>query len=182
MTSEAAAAGGSPAAPSARKSEGNIALAAPVLNAPKPLEEREEKDKKVTAGSAFSKSAAPNSTLKADRLSLFVSWTLSDGELRRSTNAGQTWEAVHFDQDGQFRALSVMGRELWVGGSKGVLYHSADEGTHWSRVVPSAGKALLTEDVLQLEFSNADHGKLITAKSEWKTNNCGSTWRRALKK
>jgi len=179
VNSESSAVGTLPAAPASKMSEAKIGATPPAVTKPK---QPEEKDKKIIAGAEFNKSLGANSTLSADRLSLFVRWTLSDGKLRRSADAGQTWEAVPFDQDGQFRALSVMGGELWVGGAQGILYHSADEGAHWRRVVPSAGKELLTEDVLQLEFSDADHGKLITAQSEWKTNNCGSTWRRKLKK
>jgi hypothetical protein len=181
VTSDAVAVGSLPAGPNARASEATFGPQATDLAAPKQPDERDQKDRKVIAGATLHASAGPNSALGASRLSLFVRWTLSDGKLRRSADGGQTWEAVPFEQDGQFRALSVMGRELWVGGAKGVLYHSADQGTHWSRVVPSAGKVLLTEDVLQLEFSDADHGKLISAVSEWKTNNCGTTWHRKVK-
>ena len=98
-------------------------------------------------------------------------WTLSDGKLRRSTDAGVNWEIVPIDQNSVFRALSVLGEELWVGGKNGVLYHSPDNGKHWVHVVPTAGEELLTEDIVRLEFADADHGKLITPHSEWTTEN-----------
>ncbi len=157
------------------------------------LEKSEEKDKKriaaggaltdtveTTAGSAFSGSEGP-ATLTSAVQSSVMRWTLSHGRLRRSIDAGHNWEDVPVDQNANFRALSVMGEELWVGGKQGALYHSPDNGAHWVRVVPSSGNESLKEDVVRLEFADADHGKVITPKGEWRTNNCGATWEKTPK-
>jgi hypothetical protein len=140
---------------------------------------REEKDKKAvaTAGAVFSGTLA-DTTLAATRLDAFVRFTLSDGQLRRSTDGGLSWEIVPISQDAKFRALSVVGQELWVGGKNGMLYHSSDYGTNWVHVIPSAGDLTLTEDIVRLEFADTKRGKLITPHSEWSTTNCGATWRR----
>ena len=53
------------------------------------------------------------------------------------------WEIVPIDQNSVFRALSVLGEELWVGGKNGVLYHSPDNGKHWVHVVPTAERNCL---------------------------------------
>ncbi len=156
-------------------------------------EKAEEKDKKrvaasgpvtdtvgASAGSGFSGTVGP-ATLTSTVQSSVIRWTLSDGRLRRSTDAGHSWEDVPVDQNANFRALSVMGDELWVGGRQGALYHSPDNGIHWVRVVPSSGNESLQEDVVRLEFADADHGKVITPNSQWRTNNCGATWEKTAK-
>ena len=171
-----------PAAPlssrSARTAQASIPASAPALARQKREASLEEKDKKsVVAGAVIAGDQAV-STLALTHLNAFTRWTLSDGKLRRSTDAGTSWEVIPIDQNATFRALSVRGEELWVGGKKGVLYHSPDNGAHWVRVMPSAGEESITEDIVRLEFADADHGKLITPHSQWTTNNCGATWQR----
>jgi hypothetical protein len=138
--------------------------------------EAEEKDKKVVAaGSAFGGTAV-NGMREADLSVASLRWTLSEGKLRRSSNAGETWENVAFEEDVQFRALSVMGPELWVGGAKGMLYHSSDSGTQWVHITPTVANETLSDDIVRIEFSDPRHGKLITPHSEWRTSNSGKSW------
>jgi hypothetical protein len=78
-----------------------------------------------------------------------------------------------------FRALAVAGSDVWVGGSGGALYHSADGGSHWTRVVPGASGTVVTGDVVSLEFSDPEHGKLSTSAAEvWTTADAGQTWQK----
>ncbi len=78
-----------------------------------------------------------------------------------------------------FRAVTATGPDVWAGGSDGVLYHSLDAGTHWTRVVPSAAGVLLSGDIVSLEFSDARHGKITTSASEvWTTSDDGQTWQK----
>jgi hypothetical protein len=78
-----------------------------------------------------------------------------------------------------FRALAVAGSDVWVGGSGGALYRSADAGNHWTRIVPTASGAGLTGDIVSLEFSDSLHGKLSTSATEvWTTADAGQTWQR----
>jgi hypothetical protein len=78
-----------------------------------------------------------------------------------------------------FRAISAAGAEVWVGGSQGALYHSIDAGNHWTRVVPQSGGAILTADILRVEFSDAQHGKITTSSTEiWTTSDNGQTWQK----
>ena len=35
-----------------------------------------------------------------------------------------------------FRAVAVIGPEVWAGGSGAMLYHSSDSGTLWQQVFP----------------------------------------------
>jgi hypothetical protein len=78
-----------------------------------------------------------------------------------------------------FRALAVAGSDVWVGGSGGALYHSADAGKHWTRIVPVASGRVLTADVVSLEFADTQHGKLSTSTAEvWSTADAGQTWQK----
>ena len=78
-----------------------------------------------------------------------------------------------------FRAVAVTGTDVWAGGSQGVLYHSVDSGNQWSQVVPSSAGITLTDDIVGLVFSNADHGRITTSTGEiWTTSDQGQTWQK----
>jgi photosystem II stability/assembly factor-like uncharacterized protein len=78
-----------------------------------------------------------------------------------------------------FRAVAANGSDVWAGGSAGALYHSADAGNTWTRVFPSSSGATLTGDIISLEFSEPQHGKLSTSTSEvWSTADAGQSWQK----
>jgi photosystem II stability/assembly factor-like uncharacterized protein len=75
--------------------------------------------------------------------------------------------------------VAANGSDVWAGGANGVLYHSTDAGAHWSRVTPSSGNAVLTGDILTMEFADPQHGKIVTSTSEtWSTSDRGLTWQK----
>jgi photosystem II stability/assembly factor-like uncharacterized protein len=78
-----------------------------------------------------------------------------------------------------FRAISAAGLEVWAGGSAGVLYHSANGGDQWTRVIPSASGILLTGDITGIAFSDPQHGQVTTSTQElWTTFDAGQTWQK----
>jgi hypothetical protein len=78
-----------------------------------------------------------------------------------------------------FRVLAATGAEVWAGGSVGALYHSQDAGSHWTRVVPASAGAILTGDILSLNFADIQHGTLSTSNAEvWTTSDDGQTWQK----
>jgi photosystem II stability/assembly factor-like uncharacterized protein len=105
-------------------------------------------------------------------------WTLSsDGTLQRSLDAGKTWATIPVAGNSVFRALAAVGANIWVGGSGGSLYRSTDAGEHWLRVKPATGGKMLTTDIIGVEFTDANHGKLTTADEQiWITADAGQTW------
>jgi hypothetical protein len=79
----------------------------------------------------------------------------------------------------KLQALSANGNDLWVGGAAGALYHSTDAGLHWTRVRPTAGGVMLTADIVALDFSDPQHGKLTSSAGEsWVTSDGGKSWQK----
>jgi len=106
-------------------------------------------------------------------------WTISsDGAmLLRSTDEGRSWDAVNVASNVVFRAVAAFGPEVWVGGKGGALYHSTDLGAHWTQVKPTVNGTALTADIVSLDFSNTQNGKLTTAEGKvWTTSDAGKTW------
>jgi Photosynthesis system II assembly factor YCF48 len=101
-------------------------------------------------------------------------WTLTaKGALQRSLDGGITWQQIEVSHDRAFRAVFAEGRSIWVGGQKGVLFHSADAGQHWKQMKT----ALPTSDIIGIEFEDDQHGEITTASSElWKTSDAGRNW------
>jgi len=78
-----------------------------------------------------------------------------------------------------FRAVAAIGNEVWAGGTAGRLYHSSDAGSHWVQVVASSGNVALSGDIVSLDFSDAQHGRVTTSNREvWLTSDAGQTWRK----
>jgi len=132
-------------------------------------------------------------------------WNISAaGGLQCSFDQGRTWRDVDVSGNGAsiganvggpipkarvakampappvvFRTVAANGLDVWAGGSGGQLYHSSDAGAHWSRIMPSAGDATLTGDVIRLEFPDPAHGAVSTSAGEiWTTANGGQSWQK----
>lgn len=78
-----------------------------------------------------------------------------------------------------FRAVTANGADVWAGGLNGSLYHSADFGNRWTQVVPFSAGSVLTADIVSIEFTDPQHGKLSTSTAEtWITADSGQTWQK----
>jgi len=78
-----------------------------------------------------------------------------------------------------FRALSAAGIDAWVGGLGGLLYHTNDVGMHWNRVRPTVDGSVLTADIIRIDFSDAQHGKVTSVDQHiWSTADGGTTWQK----
>jgi hypothetical protein len=105
-------------------------------------------------------------------------WTLTaEGGLQRSVDGGITWQQIQVSHDRAFRAVFADDRSIWVGGQKGVLFHSSDAGQHWVQMKRTAKSALPMSDITGIEFEDDQHGKLTTASNEsWTTSDAGRSW------
>jgi photosynthesis system II assembly factor YCF48-like protein len=107
-------------------------------------------------------------------------WSISNqGMLQSSYDDGKSWQAASLTHKAVLRAVAAVGSEVWVGGSDGTLYHSEDMGGHWIQVRPAVGGQLLTTDITAIEFTDSQHGKLVTSDAEtWTTEDAGRNWQK----
>jgi carboxypeptidase family protein/photosynthesis system II assembly factor YCF48-like protein/putative zinc finger protein len=111
-------------------------------------------------------------------------WTLSaEGAVQRSLDGGKTWQSLSVDPTvadrTTFRTLSAVGRDIWVGGKSGSLYHSPDSGQHWTRIVPQTNGERLSADITRVDFSDLQNGTVSTSNGQtWTTADSGQTWQR----
>jgi hypothetical protein len=145
---------------------------------------KDESDKKAetkaVAGPARSTNALGDIQRQSVGNKVAFRWTLSAaGALQRSFDSGKTWQTVAVADNLTFRALAANDSDLWVGGAAGALYHSSDAGQHWTQVKPVAGGKLLTADIVGVEFTDYQNGKLTTSDREsWTTSDGGASWHR----
>jgi hypothetical protein len=131
-------------------------------------------------------------------------WAISPaGALERSFDGGNTWAPVNPDMSAArvseksdssgagpdkkkqaapnfnpvLRVVTAAGLEVWAGALAGALYHTADGGNHWARVAPSEAGATITGDIVTIQFSDPQQGKVSTSTGElWTTFDGGQTW------
>ncbi len=100
-------------------------------------------------------------------------------ETARAKKAGSSSPEASFTGRTVFRAVSAAGGEVWAGGMSGVLYHSSDGGETWTRVIPAAAGVTLIGDILSIEFTDQQNGKLTTSHPEiWTTSDAGHSWQK----
>jgi hypothetical protein len=109
-----------------------------------------------------------------------IEWSLSpQGTVQRSSNGGTTWVPVEVARGSVFRAIASIGDQVWAAGNLGVLYHSLDNGQHWTRVVPVSKGEKLQADIIQIQFADSGHLSLNTANGQvWQSSDGGQNWAR----
>jgi hypothetical protein len=107
-------------------------------------------------------------------------WTISAaGKVQRSRDGRKSWEELDVDRNVVFRVVFAVGPDVWLGGSKGALYHSTDGGQHWTRVNIATGSTTVADDVIHIEFKDAQHGTVGTAAGDsWTTTDAGQHWQK----
>ena len=140
---------------------------------------KDESDKKAkNAEQAGLSGAVRHVQLQSAMNKAALRWTLSsDGALQRSLDSGKTWQTIPVANHVTFRALAANDSDIWVGGAAGALYHSSDAGQRWTQVKPVADGKPLTADIISVEFTDPQNGKVSTSSHEtWTTSDGGVTW------
>jgi len=148
-------------------------LADNLAAAPRPPQATQAKRASSLTASPTASSAFVSSLLTAD-------WSISpSGRVQRSRDGRKSWEELDVDKNVVFRVVFAVGPDVWLGGSKGALYHSTDGGQHWTRVPIATGSTTVTDDVIHIEFKDAQHGIVGTAAGDsWTTLDAGQHWQK----
>lgn len=104
-------------------------------------------------------------------------WRVSaDGHLER-TGGADGWTRVLNNEATTFHVVSVVEDDVWAGGEGGVLFHSADNGQHWSRVPLITSSGAENGTIISIHFENSQQGTVLTAGgSRWSTSDGGVSW------
>ncbi len=109
-------------------------------------------------------------------------WSLDSkqpGTIRASTNGGASWTVVPLNTSAAPLALAGSGSEVWVGGEQGTLFHSIDNGTHWTRMIVTDGAHELKDSITAIEAPPA--AKILRIKTHsasWFSLDQGRTWQK----
>lgn len=163
----------------AKKDETTVAAAQKQAPPPPPA-------KAATSPSAgtFASLAAPERNV--DQLALVAAplWRVRSGRLQHST--GSAWQALDVESGARFTAVFALGQDVWAGAQNLIVYHSNDDGQHWSKSqLQPALNNVKNGRITKIEFSDAQHGQLFVrgeapdgsrAEDLWTSNDGGKTW------
>ncbi|HZQ19309.1 MAG TPA: YCF48-related protein [Terriglobales bacterium] len=139
------------------------------------------------ANAAFAQSDRP-ATAKTKQLdsrnivsspsAIMPAWRISsEGSPERSFDGGHSWQPVSVQDGVRFQAISAMGHDVWLGGNAGNLYHSADAGQSWDKVVLTSDSMAPESNIVRIDFSDPQDGLLTTANGRiWSTSDGGKNW------
>jgi hypothetical protein len=104
-------------------------------------------------------------------------WRITnDGQLQRSFESSE-WTRVLAEQPVAFRAVAVVGSQVWAGGSGGGLFHSTDDGAAWTKVELAADGQAERGAIVSMHFDSVLRGSVTTdSGSTWLTADGGKSW------
>ncbi|HWF48005.1 MAG TPA: YCF48-related protein [Bryobacteraceae bacterium] len=101
------------------------------------------------------------------------------GTIQKSSDGGRTWQSIHVSDYARFYALSANGPNVWVGGTSSALFHSADDGLHWTPVIVGDGEVRLSGTITGIEDLGGNSIRLkVQSEVAWVTSDGGLHWRR----
>jgi hypothetical protein len=107
---------------------------------------------------------------------VIAQWSLAQGRLQRSLDAGATWQ-IALQLQHPLLSFGARGSDVWAGGQSGTLFHSTDGGTTWTMVQPATKAGPLNSDIVTIEIRSAVEVVLVTSNNEsWTTIDAGKTW------
>jgi hypothetical protein len=132
---------------------------------------------KSSLTTAAQNSPAAAGLMKAQKHEIMPHWRVTgDGQLQRSVDLNQ-WTRVLANQSVIFKAVGVIGAQVWAGGSDGALFHSSDGGSIWFKVPLSATDSPEKAAIVSIRFDSPLKGAVKTdAGTTWVTSDGGKSW------
>jgi len=139
--------------------------------------ENDEAQKKLAGAiSASSQLVVPQKTRSKQSKDVAAQWSLAQGKLQRSVDAGATWQ-IALQLQHPLLSFGARGGDVWAGGQGGTLFHSTDSGSTWTMVQPSTKSQSLSSDIVAIEVRSPAEIVLSTGNNEsWTTVDAGKTW------
>ena len=103
-------------------------------------------------------------------------WRITpQGHLEHLTAEG--WTQASPEQRRVFRAVAVIGSQVWAGGDGGALFHSSDGGQHWNKALLATGEGAETAAIVSIRFNDPQQGEVVTdTGSRYRTTDGGASW------
>ena len=102
-------------------------------------------------------------------------WALHPWSVSRTVNGGASWQTQAVMTESPTRGLNAIAASssstVWVVGSNGIMYKSADGGASWTAVDPATSLTLV-----DVAFGSASVGWAVGGASLQRTTNGGQTW------
>jgi len=107
-------------------------------------------------------------------------WTVSsEGQVQRSMDAGKTLEQIQVGHGTKFLTVAALGTDVWAGGTGGALYHSVDGGATWNRASINVEGTAVTESIMEIQLSAAQHLTVTTASgAQWASEDGSLHWQK----
>lgn len=142
-----------------------------------------ESEQKSDSGQSAQLQQRASASFGKSRASLYAMapapplWRIGpNGQLERSLAPNQ-WTRALADQPITFRAVGVIGSQVWAGGNDGALFHSSDGGEHWTKVSLPANSNVGPGAIVSIHFDDPLHGVITSdAGTRWATTDGGVTW------
>ena len=106
-------------------------------------------------------------------------WRITTSGYLERSQAASGWTRLLGDQPVSFRAVAVIGDNVWAGGSNGELFHSSDSGEHWNKANLGEDGQMERGAIISIRFDSASQGSVTSDSGvTWSTTDGGQTWRR----
>jgi len=173
-----------PAAPglSSSSTQGMLAstsaVAAPAQAAPRVAEQASPR---MTAQAGISGFRALHKAIPQTNAAPAALWNVSpEGKVRRSTDGGNSWQAVEVGDGSKLLAVAALAKSVWAGGMDGALFHSIDGGVTWARVNVILDASAVTDSITGIQASDQQHVTVTTASGrQLASEDGGQHWQEA---
>lgn len=107
-----------------------------------------------------------------------TTWRITpEGHLEHLSDAG--WISVLTGQPAKLTVVAESPNGVWTGGSGGELFHSEDNGAHWTQVELPVPPDQKNDAIVAIHFAGLQHGIILTESgARYSTSDGGKNWER----